>query len=229
MDALLAVHHYEQPVIFLREDWASRASYNPTSDNPNRWVEQRPWTTGTGFAMNRLTNGQIDFLTAQPLFFVATAAPTGRINVSPKGMDTLRVLDERRIVWLNLTGSGNETAAHVAANSRMTLMFMSISEKPLILRVYGTARAVHPRDDDWDDLISLFPTLGGSRQIFDVAVDKTTSSCGSGVPIMTVDAIRGDEELEPFYAAMTDEELTAYWDRKNTVSIDGYPTGIFAG
>lgn len=178
--------------------------------------------------MNRLTARQIDFVTAQPMFFVATAAAEGRVNVSPKGMDTLRVLDPQRIVWLNLTGSGNETAAHVEANGRMTLMFMSIADKPLILRVYGSARAVHPRDEAWPQLIKLFPELGGSRQIFDLRVDETSSSCGSGVPIMTVESIRGDTELEPFYAAMTDGELHDYWSRKNTESIDGYPTRIFS-
>ncbi len=178
--------------------------------------------------MNRLTPKQIEFIGAQPMFFVATAAAQGRVNVSPKGMDTLRVMDERRIVWLNLSGSGNETAAHVADNGRMTLMFMSIGEKPLILRAYGTARAVHPRHDDWQELVSLFRPMGGSRQIFDLAIESASVSCGSGVPIMTVDSIRGDDELEPHYAAMTDDELNAYWTRKNVTSIDGYPTHIFA-
>lgn len=179
--------------------------------------------------MDRITAGQQEFIQAQPLFFVATAAPTGRVNLSPKGMDSLRVLDERRVVWLNLTGSGNETAAHVAVNERMTLMFMSIAEQPLILRLYGTATAIHPRDDAWDELIDLFPTMGGSRQLFDFSVDATASSCGTGVPIMTVDAIRGDEELEPFYAAMSPDEMHDYWERKNTSSIDGLPTHIFEG
>ncbi len=177
--------------------------------------------------MNRLTRKQIEFVEAQPMFFVATAAPEGRVNVSPKGMDSLRVVDERRVVWLNLTGSGNETAAHVATNGRMTLMFMSITDKPLILRIYGTARVVHPRDRDWEELIALFPTMGGSRQIFDLSIDTTASSCGSGVPIMTVDSHRGDAELEPFYAAMSDVDLREYWTRKNVTSIDGYPTHIF--
>ena len=177
--------------------------------------------------MNRLTNTQIDFIRAQPMFFVATAAADGRVNMSPKGMDTLRVIDEHRLVWLNLTGSGNETAAHVAANERMTLMFMSIAEKPLILRVYGTAQVVHPRDPAWSEHVARFETMGGSRQVFDVSIDDTASSCGSGVPIMTVDAIRGDTELEPFYSAMSDNELHDYWERKNTASIDGFPTHIF--
>ncbi len=177
--------------------------------------------------MDRLTKRQIEFIGEQPLFFVATAAPAGRVNVSPKGMDTLRVLDPQRIVWLNLTGSGNETAAHVRMSRRMTLMWMSIGEKPLILRTYGTASVVHPHDDEWDVLADLFPPLGGSRQVFDLRIEATSSSCGSGVPVMTVERARGDAELEPFYAAMSEDELTDYWSRKNTESIDGYPTHIF--
>lgn len=178
--------------------------------------------------MDQLTAGQIDFVEAQPMFFVATAAAGGRVNVSPKGMDSLRVLSPRRVVWLNLTGSGNETAAHVGSTGRMTLMFMSIDAKPLILRIYGTAGVVHPRNREWEDLIALFPNLAGSRQIFDLEVEHVSSSCGTGVPIMSVTAIRADEELEPFYAAMSPDELNGYWARKNTTSIDGYPTNIFS-
>ncbi len=162
------------------------------------------------------------------MFFVATAAAEGRVNLSPKGLDSLRVLAPNRIVWLSLSGSGNETAAHVAANGRMTLMFMSMSDKPLILRVYGTAQAIHPRDQEWEELIDFFPTLAGSRQLFDLSIEHTAASCGTGVPIMTVEPIRGDEALEPFYASMTQEELHDYWNRKNVSSLDGYPTRIFA-
>ncbi len=177
--------------------------------------------------MNRFTPKQIEFVRAQPMFFVASAPADGRVNVSPKGMDTLRVIDERRICWLSLSGSGNETAAHVNENGRMTLMWMSIGEQPLILRAYGTARVIYPRHDEWDELVAMFPSMGGSRQIFDLAIEHTAASCGSGVPIMTVDAIRGDTELEPFYAAMSDDEQVEYWSRKNVESIDGLPTKIF--
>lgn len=191
------------------------------------WPYLATGTTRTIRVMKRLTPRQIEFVSQQPLFFVATADRDGRVNVSPKGMDTLRVLGEQRIVWLNLSGSGNETAAHVAATGRMTLMFMSMTEQPLILRCYGTATVVHPRDERWPELIDLFPVLGGSRQIFDLHVDLVTTSCGSGVPVMSVESIRGDEQLEPFYAAMSTEELAAYWTKKNVTSLDGAPTGIF--
>lgn len=178
--------------------------------------------------MNRLTDGNIDFINDQPMFFVATAAPEGRVNMSPKGMDTLRVLTPNRIVWLNLTGSGNETAAHVAVNGRMTLMWMSVADQPLILRAYGTASVIHPRDDGWPDLAAHFDAMGGSRQIFDLAIEHVSSSCGSGVPVMSLEQRRGETALEPFYAEMSSDDLHDYWSRKNTESIDGLPTRIFS-
>jgi len=119
------------------------------------------------------------------LFFVATADKDGRVNVSPKGMDTLRIEDGNRIVWLNLSGSGNETAAHVQATGRMTLMFCAFEGNPMILRVYGQAKTYHPRDTDWDTLVSDFPKLGGSRQIFDLSINLVQTSCGTGVPVMS--------------------------------------------
>lgn len=168
------------------------------------------------------------FIEAQPMFFVATAARDGRVNLSPKGMDTLRILDDQRIVWLSLSGSGNETAAHLLDTPRMTLMFCSFGDTPLILRVYGTARAIHPRDPDWTSLLSLFPIMAGSRQIYDLTVDSVQTSCGSGVPTMTQGQQRGLTELEPFFADMGEDGVRAFWQRKNVESIDGRPTGIFS-
>lgn len=167
------------------------------------------------------------FIEAQKVFFVATAAADGRVNVSPKGLDTLRVLSPSRIVWLSLSGSGNETAAHVRELDRMTMMFCAFDDPALTLRIYGRARVIHPRDKEWDELIALFPILGGSRQIYDVAIDSVDTSCGTGVPVFELKRDRGPIELEPFYAAMSDEELHAYWAKKNTVSLDGKDTGIF--
>ena len=110
-----------------------------------------------------LNNDHIKFIQEQKVFFVATAVADGRINLSPKGLDSLRVLNGNRIVWLNLTGSGNETAAHVQESARMTLMMNAFEGKPLILRIYGEAKAVHHLDKEWSDLISLFPYSEGSR------------------------------------------------------------------
>ncbi|MEX0319490.1 MAG: pyridoxamine 5'-phosphate oxidase family protein [Ruegeria sp.] len=167
------------------------------------------------------------FIEAQPLFFVATADRDGRVNVSPKGMDTLRIKGDHRIHWLNLSGSGNETAAHVRATGRMTLMFCAFEGNPLILRVYGQARVHHPRDADWDALITDFPKLGGSRQVFDLTIDLVQTSCGSGVPIMEFKTSRGEVELEPYYDELGPDGVKDYWERKNVETIDGKPTGIF--
>ena len=174
-----------------------------------------------------LTERYIDFIKGQQLFFVATAAADGRVNVSPKGMDTLRVLEGDRIVWLNLSGSGNETAAHLAELDRITLMFCAFEGHALILRVYGRGRVIHPRDAGWDDLIGLFPQLAGSRQIIDIRVESAMPSCGSGVPKMQLVEERGPGELLPFYEKMGEDGVRRYWEKKNQASIDGKPTHIF--
>ncbi len=167
-----------------------------------------------------------NFIEQQPLFFVATAA-NGRVNVSPKGMDSLRILSDTRISWLNLSGSGNETAAHLRTHPRMTLMFCSMGDKPMILRVYGSATVLHPRDHNWDRAIALFPTMAGSRQVFNLEIDLVHTSCGTGVPVMQFERTRADQELLPFYDEMGQSGVESYWSRKNTLSIDGEPTGIF--
>ena len=165
------------------------------------------------------------FIEAQPLFFVATAAPDGRVNLSPKGLDSLRVLGDTKIIWLSLSGSGNETAAHVIENPRMTLMFCAFEGDARILRVYGKARTLHPRDADWNTHITKFPAMAGSRQIFELEIDLVQTSCGTGVPVMQFVAQRGPGELLPFCEEMGPEGVRAYWNRKNTVSLDGKPTG----
>ncbi len=167
------------------------------------------------------------FIERQPMFFVATAATDGRVNMSPKGMNTLRVLGDTRIVWLNLTGSGNETAAHLRDVNRMTLMFCAFEGDALILRVYGTAQTLHPHDADWDAALAQFPAMAGSRQIFDMTIDMVQTSCGTGVPLMNFEKQRGPEELLPYYADMGADGVRDYWSRKNVDSIDGAPTGIF--
>ena len=166
------------------------------------------------------------FIARQLLFFVATAAPDGRVNVSPKGLDTLRVMAPDRLVWLSLTGSGNETAAHLLESDRMTLMFCAFDGKPGILRVYGHAKTYHPRDAQWPELSPLFPSLAGARQIYDLAIDLVTTSCGTGIPVFSFQRDRGASELIPFYENMGETGVAAYWKKKNARSIDGKPTGI---
>jgi Pyridoxamine 5'-phosphate oxidase len=164
------------------------------------------------------------FIEAQPVFFVATAAGDGLVNLSPKGMDTLRVLTPNRVIWLNSTGSGNETAAHLLENPRMTVMFCAFEGKPLILRLYGTAKTIHPRDGDWTELSALLPEIPGARQIFDLHVDIVQTSCGMAVPLMDFKAPR--EDLNDHLRAQGEDGTRAYWRRKNLLSLDGKPTGL---
>lgn len=164
------------------------------------------------------------FIEAQQLFFVATAAREGRVNVSPKGLDSLRVVSPTRVVWLNGTGSGNETAAHLQDVPRMTLMFCSFVREPLILRLYGTARAVHSRDAEWAELTGLFPPMRGSRNVFVLDVDLVQTSCGYGVPEFE---FVGQRALMDNWAAKKGPDgLAAYQQEHNLVSIDGFPTGL---
>lgn len=167
----------------------------------------------------------IDFIAKQRIFFVATAASGGRVNVSPKGMDTLYVNDDRNILWLNLTGSGNETAAHVLENGRMTLMWCALHGPPNILRVFGEARAIHPRDDEWARCGSLLPAPRGARQYFDLKIDLVQTSCGYGVPLFEFQ--RDRPALSNWADNKSETELKDYWELKNGSSIDGFPTGIF--
>lgn len=162
------------------------------------------------------------FIENQKIFFVATATADGRINLSPKGMDSLRVVNANRLIWLNLTGSGNETAAHVQENPRMTLMFTSFDEKPLILRIYGSAKVIHDDHQDWQLLFPLFPSQPGARQIFDLKVDLVQTSCGTAVPYYEFVGER--KHLNIWAEKKGEEGIKTYWKEKNHVSIDGKPT-----
>lgn len=175
-------------------------------------------------AFESITDRHREFIGAQHLFFVGTAARDGRVNVSPKGLDSLRIIGPNRVLWLNLTGSGNETAAHLLDINRMTLMFCSFDHKPLILRIYGTATEVQPDQPEWDELAAHFPALPGSRQIFDVDVQSVQTSCGYAVPLMTFDDDR--DVLNSWAIKKGADGVAAYHQEKNLISIDGYPTGI---
>lgn len=171
-----------------------------------------------------LTDRLTTFIERQQMYFVATAARGGRVNVSPKGLDTLRVLSPRRVVWLNGTGSGNETAAHLLDVPRMTLMFCSFGREPLVLRLYGTARAVHEPDAEWGDLYALFPPMRGARNIFVLDIDLVQTSCGYGVPLY--DFADQRTLMDSWAAKKGADGLTHYQQEKNSHSIDGFPTGL---
>ncbi len=167
----------------------------------------------------------ISFIEKQPIFFVATAMKEGRINLSPKGLDSLKVLSEKQVLWLNLTGSGNETATHLRFQNRMTLMFCAFEGKPMILRLYGTAKTYHERDADWKVLQTHFPKSVGNRQLIVMDIDLVQTSCGFGIPFMEY---KGERDLlGPWAAEKGKEGLEKYWEEKNVTSLDGHPTGIF--
>ena len=164
------------------------------------------------------------FINEQKLFFVGTSTETSKVNISPKGMDSLRIVNEKRVVWLNVTGSGNETSAHIQENPRMTLMFTAFEGKPLILRLYGTAKVIHKNDPEWDQLFSLFNPISGARQIFDLSIDLVQTSCGMAVPYY--EYVNEREQLNNWANKIGDKGIKKYWQEKNQVSIDGKPTNI---
>ena len=164
------------------------------------------------------------FIEQQKMFFVATAGLDTRVNLSPKGMDSLRVLSPNRVIWLNVTGSGNETAAHVIEMPRMTVMFCAFEGAPMILRLYGQAKVYHPKDAAFQSLISHFPELPGARQIFDLDIDLVQSSCGMGVPLFDYKEDR--EQLNQWAGNLSEQGVSRYWEQKNQHSLDGKPTHI---
>ena len=170
-----------------------------------------------------LTDTHIAFIREQHMFFVATAAPGGRVNMSPKGGDALRVMGPNRILWRNLTGSGNETAGHLLAANRMTLMWCSFDKTPLILRVYGSARTIPADDADFEEVNAHFPAHVGARQVFDLTLDLVQTSCGWAVPEM--EFVQDRKILDQWSEVRgTDYLRRTHWDDKNIETIDGFPT-----
>ncbi len=159
----------------------------------------------------------------QPLFFVATApsGDTGHVNLSPKGHDTLRVLAADRVAYLDLTGSGIETIAHLRDNARITLMACAFSGNPRISRIYGTG-TVHPvGTPGFDALAPEFPELPGRRAVIEIAVERVTTSCGYAVPLM--DLVEDRERLLEWAEGKGEDGIAAYWATKNAESLDGLP------
>ncbi|MDU4698263.1 MULTISPECIES: pyridoxamine 5'-phosphate oxidase family protein [Paenibacillus] len=166
------------------------------------------------------------FIRRQHLFFVGSAplSAEGHVNLSPKGYDALRILSSNEVAYLDLTGSGNETAAHLEENGRITIMFAAFEGQPLILRLYGKGRVILPGADDWDRLEALFPKLTGARQIILVSVYGVQTSCGFGVPLFSYDGDR--ETLIKWAENKGDTGLEDYRRQKNAVSLDGLPSSF---
>ena len=171
-----------------------------------------------------LSDELIAFIREQKVFFVATAPARGRINLSPKGMDTLRCLDGKTVAYLDITGSGNETAAHLIENGRMTMMFCSFIGEPLILRLSGRGRVIHQRDAEWAPLAPLFQPLIARRQIIVLDIAMVQTSCGAGVPVYEFKHERDD--LLRHWAERGQAGVEAYWASNNQISIDGLPTRL---
>ncbi len=177
-----------------------------------------------GKKLDEITPELQTFIEQQKLFFVGTAASEGRVNISPKGLDSFRIINKNKVIWLNLTGSGNETAAHLLKNNRMTIMFCAFEGKPLILRLYGQAKMYHERDIEYSNYIDKFPKNTGSRQIIEISVDLVQTSCGYAVPFMDFKEDR--LQLYSWAEKQGKERIKNYWKEKNTKSIDGFDTNI---
>jgi Pyridoxamine 5'-phosphate oxidase len=166
------------------------------------------------------------FIKAQPLFFVATAplSEHGHVNLSPKGYDTFRILSSHQVAYLDFTGSGNETSAHLAENGRITFLFCAFRGTPQILRLYGRGETVLPGAQRWEELVALFPGYPGIRQIILASIDLVHTSCGYGVPLMELQQDR--ETLTRWATSKGEEGLVNYRRANNSTSLDGLPTPL---
>jgi hypothetical protein len=172
---------------------------------------------------DRITSELTKFLHAQPVFFVATAplSETGHVNLSPKGHDTFRVVGPNEVMYLDLTGSGNETAAHVAENGRLTLMFCAFEGAPRIVRLFCRGRVVVRGSEEWEGALGRFPEHTGVRQIVAGQVEFVQTSCGFGVPEMSLVGER--DKLAQWASAKGEDGLVVYRRTKNAKSLDGLP------
>ena len=177
-----------------------------------------------GKMLSALDERLIAFIGEQKIFFTATAPSSGRVNLSPKGIDTFRCLDHHTVAYLDLTGSGSEAAAHLIENGRMTIMFCSFDGAPLILRLYGQGRVVRPRDAEWAELLANFTPLPGQRQIVVLTIKSVQTSCGFAVPCFDY---AGERSLLLDWSEKKGRDgLEEYWREKNQLSIDGLPTEL---
>lgn len=167
-----------------------------------------------------------EFIESQHLFFVSTAPlnAEGHINLSPKGLDSFRILSPTKVAYMDIVGSGNETSAHILENGRITFMFCAFDGQPKILRLYGKGYTVLPDDAEWPELSSHFELLLSTRQIIVADIFKVQTSCGFGVPYYTYTGER--DHSHKWAEKKRPEGLEEYKKEKNLVSIDGLPTAM---
>lgn len=174
-----------------------------------------------GRPYQQLDQKLIDFIGRQHVFFVGTAPndPEGHLNISPKGLDTFRILGPNTVAYQDLTGSGIETVAHLRENRRMTIMFCAFEGAPMILRLYGRGRVVEPGDPEWDDLVGRFPTQPGTRSVVVLDVDRIADSCGFAVPVY--EYRRERTQLTDWTCHKGASALEQYKAEENRKSLDG--------
>ena len=175
-----------------------------------------------GRVLDAITDELAAFIAGQRVFFVATA-PTdgGHVNVSPKGLDTFAVLDPNTVAYLDLTGSGVETVAHLRENGRITIMFCAFDGKPNIVRLYGRGEVLPTGEPEAEALLPRFGAYPGARSVIRVQVDRVSTSCGYGVPLLGYEGER--DQLLQFAERRGPDGLAEYREEKNAVSIDGLP------
>ncbi len=174
-----------------------------------------------------LNDEHIAFIHAQQIFFVATACADGRVNLSPKGIESLQVINPHCVAWLDFTGSGNETAAHIHHDGRLTIMLCSFGPEPLILRLYGTGKVINTASSEWPDYCNRFNNHPWLRQFIALDIDSVQTSCGYGVPQYEFIATR--QNFDDITTKMGEEFpdfIGRYQQEKNSKSIDGLETGI---
>jgi len=167
-----------------------------------------------------------EFIKKQRIFFVGSAPldEDGHVNISPKGYDVLRIFSPNEVAYLDLTGSGNETSAHLIDNGRVTFMFLAFEGPPMILRLYGRGKVILPESSEWDNMAKHFEILPGSRQIVHAKIDTVKTSCGFSVPFYSYNGER--DTLKQWAENKSEQDLENYWKKKNSISMDEIVTPI---
>ena len=172
-----------------------------------------------GKKYQQLQTHHLDFIAKQYIFFVATTTKNSFINLSPKDTQSLSIINERQLLWLNLTGSGNQTAACLQEDNRMTMMFCALEGNPNIVRIYGKANIIYPSDDRWQAMLSSFDYTKGARQIIELNIDLVVNSCGFGVPLYEFVGHR--KQLQTWTTKKGKQGIKTYQQEKNTISLGG--------
>ena len=175
-----------------------------------------------GLVLDAISDEVAAFIAAQHVFFVATApSRSGHVNLSPKGLDTFTVVDAHTVAYLDLTGSGVETVAHLRENGRITIMFCAFDGKPNIVRLYGRGEVLVIDGSDAEALLPRFGAYPGARSVIRVHLERVSTSCGYGVPVLSYEGERN--QLTTWAERRGPEGLVEYRQEKNAASIDGLP------